>query len=44
MKTCTVMMIEMPRFSVGKLLLNHYKSDLVHTSSWCSSVVELYLS
>ena len=28
----TVMLIEMPRFYVGKLLLHHYKSDLAHTS------------
>ena len=28
----TVMLIEMPRFSVAKLLLHHYKSDLAHTS------------
>ena len=26
------MLIEMPRFNVGKLLLHHYKSDLAHTS------------
>ena len=40
---CTVMMNEMPRFYVGKLLLHHYKSDLAHTSDRCSSVIELYL-
>ena len=40
----TVRMIEMPRFSVAKLLLHHYKSDLAHTSDRCSSVIELYLS
>ena len=40
----TVMLIEMPRFSVAKLLLHHYKSDLAHTSDRCSSVIELYLS
>ena len=28
----TVLLIEMPRFYVGKLLLHHYKSDLAHTS------------
>ena len=27
---CTVVLIKMPRFSVGKLLLHHYKSDLAH--------------
>ena len=40
----TVMLIEMPRFSVAKLLLHHYKSDLAHTSHRYSSVINLYLS
>ena len=31
-------------FSVAKLLLRHYESDLAHTSDRCSSVIELYLS
>ena len=39
-KEGTVMLIEMPRFYVGKLLLHHYKSDLAHTSDKCSSVIE----
>ena len=38
------MLIEMPRFSVAKLLLHHYKSDLAHTSDRCISVIELYFS
>ena len=41
---CTVMLIEMPCFSVAKLLLHHYNSDLAHTSDRYSSVIELYLS
>ena len=43
-QAATVRMIEMPRFSVGKVLLHHYKSDLAHISDRCSSVIELYLS
>ena len=38
----TVMLIEMPRFSVAKLLLHHYRSDLAHTSDRYSSVIELF--
>ena len=34
----TVMLIEMPRFYVGKLLLHHYKSDLAHLSDFDSLV------
>ena len=40
----TVMLIEMPRFYVGKLLLHHYKSDLAHLSDLYSLVIELYKS
>ena len=40
----TVMLIEMPRFSVAILLLHHYKSDLAHTTDRWSLVIELYLS
>ena len=40
----TLRMISIARFSVGKLLLHHYKSDLDHISDRCSSVIELYLS
>ena len=36
------MLIEMPRFSVAKLLLHHYKSDLAHISDLYSLVIELY--
>ena len=32
------MLIEMPRFYVGKLLLHHYKSDLAHLSDFDSLV------
>ena len=39
----TVMLIEMPRLYVGKLLLHYYRSDLAHTSDTCSSVIELHL-
>ena len=39
-----VRMISTARFSVGKLLLHHYKSDLAHISDMYSSVIELYLS
>ena len=35
------MLIEMPRFSVGKLLLHHYKSDLAHISDFDSLVIGL---
>ena len=38
------MLIEMPRFSVGKLLLHQYKSDLAHISDLYSLVIELYKS
>ena len=37
----TVMLIEIPRFSVGKLLLHHYKSDLAHISDFDSLVIGL---
>ena len=40
----TVRMIKIAHFSVGKLLLHHYESDLAHTSDRYSSVIELYLS
>ena len=40
----TVMLIEMPRFSVAKLLLHHYKSDLAHISDLYSLVIGLYKS
>ena len=40
----TVQMISTARFSVGKLLLHHYKSDLALISVKYSSVIELYLS
>ena len=38
------MLIEMPRFSVAKLLLHHYKSDLVHISYLDSLVIRMYKS
>ena len=37
----TVMLIEMPRFSVAKLRLHHYKSDLAHISPFDSLVIGL---
>ena len=40
----TVMLIEIAHFSVGKLLLHHYRRNLAHISDRCSSVIELYLS
>ena len=40
----TVWLVLTARFSVGKLLLHHYKSTLAHISDRCSSVIELYLS
>ena len=35
----TVMLIKMPRFSVGKLLLHHYKSNLAHIANFDSLVI-----
>ena len=40
----TVRMISTARFSVGILLLHHYKSDLAHLSDLCSLVIGLYKS
>ena len=39
----TVLLISTARFSVGKLLLHHYKSDLAYISDRYSLVIELYL-
>ena len=36
------MLIEMPRFYVGKLLLHHHRSDLAHISDLYSLFVGLY--
>ena len=38
----TVRMIEMPRFSVAKLLLHQYRSDLAHISDLYSLVIGMY--
>ena len=35
----TVRMIEIAHFSVGKLLLHHYSSDLAHISDFDSLVI-----
>ena len=35
------MLIEMPRFSVAKLFLHQYKSDLAHISDFNSLVIGL---
>ena len=40
----TVMLIEITHFSVGKLLLHHYGSNLAHISDRCISVNKLYFS
>ena len=40
----TVLLISTARFSVGKLLLHHYKSDFAHISYSYSSVIEMYFS
>ena len=40
-RKCTARMINIAHFSVGKLLLHHYKSDLAHTSDRYSSVIEM---
>ena len=37
----TVMLIDMPRFSVAKLLLHHYRSNLAHISDFDSLVIGL---
>ena len=37
----TVMLIEMHRYSVAKLLLHHYKSNLAHISDFDSLVIGL---
>ena len=41
---CTVMLIEMPRFYVGKLLLHHYMSDLARLSYFNSLVIGISTS
>ena len=38
------MLIEMPRFSVAKLLLHHYTSDLEYISDLYSLVIGIYKS
>ena len=38
---CTAWLISTSRFSVGKLLLHHYKSDLAHLSDFDSPMTKL---